>query len=277
MKRDVALLVAHVLAVAGAAFGLTVLVPYPQLWQHLPGAGTAYALAMQHAGPLHIVLGALAMLGFGAHAIGVGRTAIFFLVSTTLSLAMELLGTGTGWPFGTYAYTQGLGSLVGGRVPWSIPLSWFYVGFTSYLLARLVLGRFREPPSAWATIALGTWFLVAWDLVLDPAMAHPELPVRFWVWHDRGSFLIMPLVNLVGWALCGALFMGISRLLWGGDVDPARIDRRYVFAMYVVNVFFGVVLCGSLGLWQPILMAAFAGLLPASLVGAEAVPSEGEG
>jgi uncharacterized membrane protein len=85
----------------------------------------------------------------------------------------------------------------------------------------------------------------------------------------------MPLANLGGWVLCGALFMGVSRLLWGGDLDDARVDRRWVFAMYVVNVMFGVLLCASLGLWQPILLAALAGLLPAALVGAERVDDAG--
>ena len=90
------------------------------------------------------------------------------------------------------------------------------------------------------------------------------------VWNER-SWLGMPLANLGGWVLCGASFMAVSRLLWGGDLDDRAVDRRWVFSMYVVNVMFGVLLCASLGLWQPILLAALAGLLPAALVGAERV------
>lgn len=265
MNRDVALLVLHGVAVFNALLGLVFLIPYPHVWNGLPGAPQAFAFGMEYFGSLHIVFGALAMLSYGAGAIGARRTAIFFVVACAVSLTMELLGTGTGWPFGAYSYTLGLGSKVLGRVPWSIPLSWFYMGFVSYLLgaviARRAGGRFVQVKA----MVLGVWLLMAWDLTLDPAMAHPDLPVRFWVWSERGAYLGMPLVNLVGWVGTGVLFMGLSRLLWGGPLDVAELSGRYLFALYAVNVAFGVVLCASLGLWMPIVGGCLASLGPASL------------
>ena len=53
-----------------------------------------------------------------------------------ISLASELLGTSTGFPFGHYTYLNGLGYKVAGLVPFTIPLSWFYLGLSSLLLAR---------------------------------------------------------------------------------------------------------------------------------------------
>ncbi|MCB9664797.1 MAG: carotenoid biosynthesis protein [Alphaproteobacteria bacterium] len=253
----------HAAAVAGAAFSLCVLIPYPHLWSHLPGAPQAYAFAMEHAGPLHILLGAAAALAYGRHALGWRPTLIFFGVSSALSLGMELLGTGTGWPFGAYAYTLGLGPKVLGRVPYSIPLSWFYLGFVSWLLARELVRRHLGRPSAVLEVALGTWLLLAWDLVLDPAMAHPDLPVRFWRWHERGAYIGMPLVNLVGWLVTGAAFMGVARAWIGGGADRAPADRRFLLALYGTNLAFGAVLCASLGLVAPIVLALVAGLLPA--------------
>lgn len=265
MGRDHTLLFAHALAVAGAAFSLVVLIPNPEAWQHLPGSARAFAFAMEHAGPLHIVLGAAAMLSFSVTVLGARNAAIFFLLAVGISATFELVGTGTGWPFGQYGYTHGLGWKMLGRVPYSIPLSWYYLGLASYLLARHVLARWAPSVGAWGPVLLGTWLLMAWDLVLDPAMAHPDLPVKFWVWHERGAYLGMPLVNLVGWTVCGALFMGLSRWAWGEEVQPADVPAAYPFVVYAINVGFGVVLCASLGLWSAIGLAFLAGLGPASL------------
>lgn len=256
---------AHLVAVVFAAFSLVVLIPNPGLWYHLPGAPTAYNIAMQYAGPLHIVLGALAAILYGRAHLGRREIAILAPVAIGISLGFELFGTGTGWPFGNYRYLDGLGYKVLGLVPYSIPLSWFYVAFAGYVLARHALARWvpRAPESA--AIALGVWLLVSWDLVLDPAMAHEDLPLRFWVWAERGAYLGMPLVNLAGWIACGFAMLGVSRLLWGHTPDLAALPVLPMYAVYVGNLAFGAVICASLGLWAPIGLALVAGVLPASL------------
>ncbi len=267
MTWDRRWLLAHGMAVAGAAFSLVFLIPHPEAWQHLPGSGKAFAIAMEHAGPLHIVLGAVAMLSFSWRTQGPRRALIFFGLAVGVSAAFELLGTGTGWPFGQYGYTHGLGWKIAGLVPYSIPLSWYYLGLAAYLLARAILVRWAPSVGPWGPVLLGTWLLMAWDLVLDPAMAHPDLPVKFWVWHTRGAYLGMPLINLVGWTVCGALFMGASRWLWGDDVDPAVVPPWFPGVVYAVNLGFGIVLCAWLGLALPIVLAVVAGFGPVLLLG----------
>jgi len=51
----------------------------------------------------------------------------------------ELLGTSTGFPFGDYSYLSGLGYKITGLSPFHNSLSWFYMGFASYLIARVGL------------------------------------------------------------------------------------------------------------------------------------------
>ncbi|MCB9680079.1 MAG: carotenoid biosynthesis protein [Alphaproteobacteria bacterium] len=259
------LALAHAMAVLGAVFSLVVLIPHPELWAGLPGSNTAFQVAMQHGGPLHIVLGAAAMLAVGQAAFGWRRTLVWFGCATAISLTMELLGTGTGWPFGAYAYTHGLGPKVLGRVPFVIPLSWYYLGFSAWLVAAVGLRRLGVK-AAWPAVLLGVWLLMAWDLVLDPAMAHPDLPVKFWVWHERGAYVGMPLVNLVGWIGTGLLFIGLGRALWGDDEGLERVPVALPFGIYVLNVGFGAVLCASVGLWAPIVLALVAGIAPATIV-----------
>ena len=202
----------------------------------------------------------------GGLSLGPRRTVIFFLVSTLLSLSSELIGTGTGWPFGNYEYTAFLGYKILDRVPFSIPLSWFSMGLVSYLLGSLLAARLGGRRTLWS-LALGVWLLTAWDLVLDPAMADPSLRVQFWTWHETGPYFGMPIQNLVGWSLTGLLYMGISRLLWGSDIDVGRIAGTawFPFTVYVANLGFAMALSLSAGLWPPVVLAALVGMLPAAL------------
>lgn len=254
----------HVAAVAMAAFSLLVLIPHPELWRHLPGSGVAFGWAMDRAGPLHIVAGAAAMLAVGTATVGPRVTWTWFGVAATLSLGMELLGTGTGWPFGNYSYTLGLGGKILDRVPWSIPLSWYYLTFSSFLLARTILAE-RAPNAPFAATALlTTWLLTAWDLVLDPAMAHPDRHLAFWQWHERGAYLGMPLANLLGWMATGVAITAVGRW-FTGDAPFERIPAWFPYVMYVTNLGFGVILCAGVGLWAPIALAFLAGIAPATL------------
>lgn len=267
MTRVRLLFLAHLVALGFALGGLLIALPHPQLWAGSPNAARVYLFGMQYAGTVHILLGAATMLAFGLVCLGRRRTLVFFALATLLPLGMELLGTGTGWPFGAYAYTAGLGYKVLGRVPFTIPLSWFYVGFTAYLLANAILdarGRAARHRTAGA-LALGVWLLTVWDLALDPAMANASLPIRFWTWHTSGPYFGMPVQNFAGWAMTGLLFMALSRLAWRRDVGPAEFPAWLPFGVYAANLAFAVALDLSVGLWQPALLALALGLLPASL------------
>ncbi len=259
------LLIAHLGALAFGLAGLLVALPRPELWAGDPAAARVFDFGMRYAGSLHIVLGAAAMLSFGFATVGRRRTALFFVLAVAVSLAAELIGTATGWPFGDYAYTDFLGYKILGRVPFGIPLSWFYLGFAAYLLGGLATSRFGLKPVAVWTVAAGAWLLTVWDLVLDPAMAHEAMPVRFWEWRESGAYHGTPLKNFAGWAATGLAFMAPSRVLWRADVVlPPRL-AWFPFVVYAANVGFGMALAASVGLTGPILLAALLGLAPAAV------------
>jgi uncharacterized membrane protein len=265
MRIPLLALAAHLGALLFGLAGLLVALPNPSLWASDPTALRVFDAGMRYAGSAHIVLGAAAMLAFGFVAVGWRRTLTFFALAVAASLGAELIGTGTGWPFGDYAYTDFLGYKVLGRVPFGIPLSWFYVGFAAYLLATALAARHGlRARSLWA-IGLGAWLLTAWDLVLDPAMAHESMPVRFWEWREGGAYHGTPLRNFAGWAATGVAFMAPSRLLWGADAVLPPTDARFPFAVYAANVGFGMALAAAAGLWPPIVLAGLLGLAPALL------------
>ena len=257
------LLLAHLGALLFGLAGLLVALPRPELWAGDPLATRVFDFGMRYAGSLHIVLGAAAMAAFGFATVGWRRTAIFFVLAVAVSLASELIGTGTGWPFGEYAYTDFLGYKILGRVPFGIPLSWFYLGFAAYLLGGVAAARFRLRPTAFWAVATGAWLLTAWDLVLDPAMAHELMPVRFWEWREAGAYHGTPLKNFLGWAATGVAFMAPSRALWGQDALLRPTEAWFPFVVYAANVGFGIVLAASVGLTGPILLALLLGLAPA--------------
>jgi putative membrane protein len=174
-----------------------------------------------------------------------------------VSLSSELIGTATGWPFGNYAYADGLGWKVLGRVPYTIPLSWYYMGLASLLLAGQLLGIRRSGLATLPGLAAlgGAWLLLGWDLVLDPAMAHESLPLKFWIWSESGPYFGMPLKNLGAWFLTGFAFMALSLRLWGGEDPVPSPPVGLPLLVYLANLAFASVISWSVGLWAPIVFA----------------------
>jgi putative membrane protein len=150
-----------------------------------------------------------------------GTALVAFLAVYAVSLASELLGTGLGIPFGPYAYTGLLGPKWFGLVPLVIPLSWFTMSWACWVITR-------RRVSGLAAIALSTALLVAWDLLLDPAMSKVT---SYWIWGAAGSYYGMPWSNLFGWGVTGLLlFVILSR------TTPAPASRlSFALAVYAVN------------------------------------------
>ncbi len=265
MKRTAwAFTVMHVLALVLGLFGILIAIPHPELWAGKADAAAFFAFAIDKTGGAAMFLGALAMLAYGVHALGVRRTLLFFLAATVLSATAELTGTKTGWPFGGYEYTSFLGPKLLGRVPVAVPLSWFYMGFASFVLADVIAVRRGWRNRTLWSIVLGTWLLTAWDLVLDPSMAAPQMQyIHFWIWHESGPYFGMPLRNLAGWFGTGLLFVTVGRLLWRERVAPVA-PEMLPFVVYAVNVAWSMVLSVSAGMWPTALAAIVLALLPAA-------------
>lgn len=256
---------AHLVMMVFGLAGLTIAMRRPDLWAHSQVAVNVYAFGTRYAGVLQIVFATVAVLAYGITKLGARRTVIFFVCATSISLASELIGTGTGWPFGNYSYTSGLGAKIADRVPFTIPLSWFYMGLVTYLIGAALFQRVYGRAGTAARLAAGVWLLVVWDLVLDPAMAHESLSARFWIWHESGPYEGMPIQNFAGWAVTALAFMGLSRVLWRGE--PPRDEMPgFPVMVYLANLAFGMAVCVSVGLWLPIGLGFVAGVLPAMWV-----------
>ena len=173
------------------------------------------------------------------------RALIAFVAIYLVSLASELMGTGLGIPFGPYSYTSLLGPKWFDLVPLLIPLSWFTMAWACWVIARQ---RTAKIPA----IIFATILLVAWDLLLDPAMSKVT---SYWIWGEAGNYYGMPWSNLFGWAVTGlVLFVILNKV----EPEP-RSKLSFAVSVYLVNFALPYGFCLLNQYW----LAAFAG--PASV------------
>ena len=277
LRLEQVMLGGHVISMLFGLAGLVLVMPHPEFIVQLPAFGQrAFQLSLANGGVAYMIMATLAVSAYAYRTLGTYRWLSFMLPAVTLSLSSELLGTSTGFPFGEYRYLSGLGYKVAGLVPFTIPLSWFYLGFSVYVLAGAGLAgiarRMNQPTSltgSWKSlvgrIVVAAIMLTAWDFVLDPAMS--QAPMKFWEFLEAGSFFGMPYRNITGWLATGALYMGVASLFWGKQ--PVNLERSQLtlpLAVYLVNVAFGAVITLTQLDSQfvlPTLLALGGGVLPA--------------
>ncbi|MCA0143604.1 carotenoid biosynthesis protein [Blastococcus sp. LR1] len=143
---------------------------------------------------------------------GVG---VLGLVALT-AIVFESIGLATGYPYGSYTYSDTLGPTLLG-VPFLVPLAWLMMAWPSWLLAGHLADR-RPARIAWAA-----GIFAAWDVVLDPQMVQ----AGYWTWAHPSPGLpgidTVPLTNLAGWLLAGAVLMTLLDLLVARTAEPPRI------------------------------------------------------
>jgi len=106
---------AHIVAMVFGVAGLVLVLPHPAWVLALPAVGQRlFAWSMAGGGIVYILLGALAVILYGVRVLGARLLWGFFVPAVGLSLASELLGTSTGFPFGHYGYLDGLGYKIAG-------------------------------------------------------------------------------------------------------------------------------------------------------------------
>ncbi|MBD2409781.1 hypothetical protein FACHB389_23600 [Nostoc calcicola FACHB-389] len=258
-------LIAHILSKAFGLVGMLLVLPHAEIILNLSQVGeTAIQLSMAGGGVVDIILGTIAVSIYAYRTLGLGTWLAFMLPAVFISLGSELLGTSTGFPFGDYSYLSGLGYKIGGLVPFTIPLSWFYVGLSSYLIARTGL-KVAEKPS-WgrhiAAVAIGALLFTCWDFALEPAMSQSSLP--FWYWQQPGAFFGTPYQNYAGWFGTSAVFMSVAGLLWGKtSIKLERSQLNLPLVVYLTNFAFAAGLSLASGFFIPVLLGSVLGVIPA--------------
>lgn len=260
------LLIGHILSMAFGLAGIILVLPNSEFQAKLfqfEWGQTIFSWSMTSGGVMYMLLGTLAVAFYAYRTLGKWHWLSFMLPAIALSLSSELLGTSTGFPFGHYRYLSGLGYKIAGLVPFTIPLSWFYLGFSAYIIARSGLQAFQM--KSWLrqllAVAFGSLCLTSWDFVLDPAMS--QAPIPFWIWDQPGAFFGMPYQNFAGWLGTGIVFMTVATVLW--RIKPLQLpyqDLGLPLAIYLSNFAFATVLSWAAGIYPPIFLGLMLGVLP---------------
>ena len=240
-------------AFSAFAFATFLAPPFPQ-WLSQPDSQRALAFGMKWGGQTTVVLGALAGLSFLAWAIGASRALAVFGLSFVISLASELAGTSSGFPFGVYGYSSLLGYRIAALVPFNIPTSWFYMLVASLAICGRILPARDNSASRWWWSLVAALVLTAWDVSMDPAMvktAHwlwnvPDLSGRSALEQFIGTpiFFGMPLTNWLGWLLTGIIVARVMLAVvppsdWNARVSPSR----FPLVLYGVNGLLPIAIC----------------------------------
>lgn len=259
-------LIGHLVSMAFGLAGILLVMPHPEFLAYLPAGQTMYAWSLAGGGVLYMVLATIAVAVYAYRMLGLRNLLTFMIPAVSISLTSELMGTSTGFPFGHYSYLSGLGYKISGLVPFTIPLSWFYLGFSAYVLARAGLSVVKSGKLGWlgqiGAVVLGSLMLTSWDFVLDPAMSQAALP--FWYWHTPGAFFGMPYQNFAGWFGTGVVYMTVAAFLW--RQQTISIDRQELglpLVVYLGNFVFAAVLSIGAGFWIPLGLGLLTGVAPA--------------
>ncbi|MBL0172830.1 MAG: carotenoid biosynthesis protein [Gemmatimonadaceae bacterium] len=274
-------LIAHAALSTFSAFAFaTFLVPPYPAWLQTPTNQAVMRIGYTYGGQTTVVLGAIAGFAFLASAVGVARSGLVFAAAFTLSLSAELAGTGTGFPFGAYGYSDQLGYKIAGLVPFNIPTSWFYMLVASLAICGRFLPAKDDSRSKWWWALVGGLVLTAWDVSMDPAM----VKTTHWLWFvpdlSQASafaqfigtpfYFGMPLTNWLGWLLTGVLVARtmlalVPPSMWARALAPSPLPLM----LYAVNGLLPLAICfaqdmvlagvlGTLAMGWPLIAAVHA-------------------
>ncbi|SDG55946.1 carotenoid biosynthesis protein [Klenkia brasiliensis] len=177
---------------------------------------TAIAYPLTAGGARDAVSWTIVLLGSALTVVHAGlsrgwRTGLSVAGLTVLvSVVFESVGLATGFPYGSYRYSDALGPTLLG-VPSLVPLAWLMMVWPSWLLARRLVPAHRG-----GRIAVAAYVFAAWDVVLDPQLVQ----AGYWTWAHPTPGLpgidTVPLTNLGGWLVAGLVLMTLLDLLVAG-------------------------------------------------------------
>ena len=180
--------------------------PIPKV-SYLLFAGFLVAMAIRSHNDTTIALVLTSVLMFAVcwanatHLMGASAALKFVLIAVTVGWFAEQMGVSRGWFFGSYTYTEVLGWRLG-DVPMVIPLMWFALCYTAYIISHFAVWQGPLPAStslAWALFMafLAAMVVTAYDLGADPYMV---FVLEAWVMGKKdGWWFGETLQGFVGW------------------------------------------------------------------------------
>lgn len=216
---------------------------------------------------IYIVTALVYLFAHSLGYLGWMRTILLFALTYIISLLFETLGVVTGMVYGTYQYSDRLGPMFLGLVPYVIPLTWFIMIYPSLVIATRIV-PVQKNRTVWVLMVAGAGALAmtAWDLVLDPVMVHFE----FWEWEANGLYFGVPLHNFAGWWVTSFFIFG-AFLTLGRIPQPAAGQRagdssHLAVIGYAITGLTTALVAVNFGLFGPAIVGSLA-MLPWVVLG----------
>ncbi len=142
-----------------------------------------------------------------------------------LSWMVEHIGSITGFPFGSYTYTDVLQPKLFGVVPLAIPFAWLLVvpaavGVTERVIERRGISEPTAMRMTLTKVLTAASFAVLLDVTIEPFAVHIN---NYWVWSYAGGYYGIPASNFVAWWVTSLLLAWV--MLWFCD----RASRQRVW------------------------------------------------
>ena len=187
------------------------------------------------------------------------RTGIALSTLVAYTYGIEYVGATTGLPYGEFTYEVSLGPMLGGTIPWALPLFFIPLVLNSYLLCVLLLGE--RASARLVRVPAVAAMVVAIDLVLDPG----AVAVGFWA-YESGAYYGVPLLNYAGWVLSAVVATVLIDIAFDGTALLGRVrDCEYMLDDMVSFVLLWGSINAFYGAWIPVVIAAGFGLALYSL------------
>ena len=135
----------------------------------------------------------------------------FLIICIITGIAVEIIGTKTGWLFGEYKYGDVLGPEIQ-NVPLIIGINWFIVMFCCGITIHTILskllnklseqtGNERTKLKAFSIINDGATLAVFFDWIMEPV----AMKLGYWNWENSE----IPLYNYLCWFLVSSALLAI--------------------------------------------------------------------
>jgi len=155
----------------------------------------------------------------------------FLAICLTVSNVLENLSVITGFPFGNYHYSDGLGPKLF-HVPLLIGPGYFAHGYLAWVIGTVLVGDISRTSGKFTTFAvpfIASFAMVAWDLSFDPTAS---TITGNWIWEEGGGYFGVPFSNFVGWYFTVYLFYQLFAIFLrfrktDGNQETAAFPRSF--------------------------------------------------
>jgi hypothetical protein len=168
-----------------------------------------------------------AFLVAGAADLGWRRTLLFGAWVGPVAWLSEFASTRIGVPFGLYHYTGDTRGqeLFIANVPFMDCLSFTFLAYASFCLARAILRSRRAPDPAVVLVAGVVMMLL--DVVIDPLAVRGDrwFLGRIFYYPEGGAYFGVPLSNFAGWMIVG--WVGVGGFVFCSGAVGDGLRRRW--------------------------------------------------